>query len=76
MAHLVDRRIPHTCPQGPVPRIYKYVTLHHKRDFAVMINLKILRQDHSRLFRWSLKPMISVLVRDIHGRDTREKRKR
>lgn len=43
MAHLVDRRIPHKCPQGPVPRIYKYVTLHHKRDFAVMINLKILR---------------------------------
>ena len=51
------------------------MTLFGKGDITDIINLKILRQAHSRLFRKSLKPMISVLVRDTRGRHKGEEEK-
>lgn len=34
-----------------IPRIYEYVTLHHKRLFSFITKLKILRH-YLRLYRW------------------------
>ena len=40
------------------------VTLFARRTFENVIKLRILRCDHTRIFRWTLNPRTSILTRE------------